>query len=126
MAEKKPTRYDNPPKGKRSTTDPTMSQLGNSAASKAAGEDLKNPQSGEPDTTPGAGPKPELDAGTEAVPVNNEMADRHHRERQEVHGRHTSERRTMFDRHQREYKDMLDRHMSEVSGGDGASKPAAK
>ena len=113
---KKPTRYDNPPKGKRSTSDPTMSQMKNSAASKKAGEELKKPQSGDVDTTPGAAPKPDLDAGTEAVPVN----ERHARERGDIHTRHTSERRQMFDRHQREYKDMLDRHAGEAAPAAGS------
>lgn len=112
---KKPSRYDSPPKGKRSSSDPTMSQMKNSAASKAAGEALKKPQSGEPDTTPGAAPKPDLDAGTEAVPVStDDMTMRHERERGDIHTRHTGERRTMFNRHQREYKDMLDRHAGEA------------
>ncbi len=102
-------RYDNPPKGKRSSTDPTMTQQANSGASKKAGEKLKGKQSGEIDITDPEGPVPDLDAGTESVPVTA----RHAGEVGEMNGRHETEMRSMHTQHEAALRDMRKRHESE-------------
>lgn len=132
MAEpkKKEGRYANPPKPmqKRSTSDPTMDQQANSAASKAAGASLKGPMSGEIDTTDPKGPTPDLDAGTEAVPVSATQA----AERADMHTRHEAEMRSTHTQYEGALRDMRKRHETEISSmrsrheGSVASEGATK
>lgn len=109
---KKPSRYDNPPKPgqKRSQSDPTMSQMGNSKASKDAGEKLKDGKAVEPDITDPEGPKPDLDAGTEAVPTHA----RHATEREEMYGRHSDQIRALHIEHERKLREMIKGHETDL------------
>jgi hypothetical protein len=102
-------RYDNPPKGKRSSSDPTMTQQANSGASKKAGDDLKADKKTEIDITDTKGPTPDLDAGTESVPVTA----RHAGEMSEMNGRHETEMRSMHTQQEAALRDMRKRHESE-------------
>lgn len=107
------SRYDNSPKPgqKRSQSDPTMTQQKNSAESKKAGEDVKKPMSGEPDMTDPKGPTPDLDAGTDAVPVTV----RHTGERADMYARHAKEMQSTHTQYEKALRDMRSRHEADIA-----------
>ncbi len=112
-AKKKPSRYDNPPKPmqKRSSSDPTMSQMKNSAASKTAGEGAKAEKKVGVDITDPKGPTPDLDSGTEAVPTNA----RHASERSEMATRHDAQVRSLHTEYERKIRETRDAHEADIA-----------
>lgn len=101
---KSESRYGKPVKGKRSSSDPTMTQQGNKAGAKStAAKSEATPDTQDP------GPKPDLNGGTEAVPVSA----RHAGEREEMNSRHATALRDLHTQHEGALRDLHKQHGDE-------------